>query len=89
MPRYIMWRKGKTVDYMVAPKGMPATILQAKNEKEAIAKFLHGRVVSTRPDPTFRKRATRKISPYNKHMGRELKKGKTFKQAAASWKKRR
>lgn len=31
--------------------------------------------------------AKRKVSAYNRHVGREMKAGKTMKQAAASWKK--
>lgn len=32
------------------------------------------------------KKPKRKLSAYNKHMSREMKKGRTFKQAVASWK---
>ena len=34
------------------------------------------------------KKKKRKPSAYNKHVGREMKAGKTMKQAAASWKKK-
>lgn len=38
--------------------------------------------------PPKKKKPKRKPSAYNKHVGREMRAGKTMKQAAASWKKK-
>ena len=39
-----------------------------------------------KPKPKKRSKSGRKLSPYQQHMSKELKKGKTFAEAVDSWK---